>query len=108
MIDINDLTLKQIKEIEMISKVDCNPWKMGKNYFIRTVTMYLLGELIFVGDKELVLKNASWVADTGRFSNALKDGTLLEVEPFVEDVIVNRGSIIDATIWLFELPRVQK
>ena len=34
-------------------------WQVGKNYFIRTVTMHLTGELIAVTDKELLIKNAA-------------------------------------------------
>lgn len=111
MIDINKLTLGEIKEIQfLIGGKDGgkSPWKVGEKYFIRTVTMHLTGELTFVSDKELVLKNASWVADSGRFHNALKDGSLSEVEPFVDDVIVNRKSIVDATIWRHTLPFEQK
>ncbi len=111
MIDINKLTLGEIKEIQslLISKKEQScPWELNKNYFIRTVTMHLIGELSFISDKELVLKNASWIADSGRFHTALKDGELNEVEPFIEDVIVNRGSIIDATKWLHDVPRSQK
>lgn len=84
------------------------PWSLGKKYFIRTVTMYLLGELIFISDKELLLRNASWVADSGRFNEAFKTGNLDEVEPFVNDVIVNRGAIVDATEWMHDLPREAK
>ena len=87
-------------------------WQVGENYFIRTVTMALCGKLIEVTDKELVLEKASWVVDTGRFSDFLKSGTLSstsEVEPFPEgDVIVGRGGIIDATIWKHELLTKQK
>ena|SRR3990167_525754 len=87
-------------------------WQVGENYFIRTVTMALCGKLIEVTDKELVLEKASWVADTGRFSDFINNGTLsssCEVEPFPEgDVIVGRGGIIDATIWKHDLLRKQK
>ncbi len=82
-----------------------SPWKLQKKYFIRTVTMHLVGKLKFVSDKELVLSSASWVADSGKFHNALKNGKLEEVEPFVNDVIVNRASIIDATVWDHDLPK---
>ena len=82
-----------------------SPWKLQKKYFIRTVTMHLIGKLKFVSDKELVLSSASWVADSGKFHNALKNGKLEEVEPFVNDVIVNRASIIDATVWDHDLPK---
>lgn len=79
-------------------------WELNKKYFIRTVTMHLIGELIYFDDKELLLSNASWVADSGRFHNALKTGQLMEVEPFIKNVIVNRLSIVDATEWDHELP----
>ena len=74
------------------------PWEIGKKYFIRTVTMHLTGELVDIGPKELVLKDGAWVADSGRFNEALSDITKCkEVEPFKSNVIVGRGSIIDAT-----------
>ena len=81
---------------------------IGEKYFVRTVTMHTIGELIGVNDSELLFKNAAWVADSGRFYDALKNGTLYEVEPFIDDVIVNRGSIVDATKWKHELPIAQK
>lgn len=84
------------------------PWKIGEKYQIRTVTMTLTGELIYVGPNELVIKDAAWIADTGRFSDAVKDQTKYsEVEPFEENVIIGRGSIIDATK-IYYLERSQK
>lgn len=83
-------------------------WEIGKNYLIRTVTMIQLGKLKKVTDKELLLSDACWVADTGRFQQALEKGTLNEVEMFQRDVIVGRGGIIDATEWLTDLPKTQK
>lgn len=81
-----------------------HPYKIGEKYMIRTVTMIQVGILAEVYDKELVIKNASWVADTGRFSEALKTGIFDEVEPFHNDIIVNREAIIEATVVNFELP----
>lgn len=83
-------------------------WEIGKNYLIRTVTMIQLGKLKKVTDKELLLSDACWVADTGLFTDALKDGKLNEVEMFQRDVIVGRGGIIDATEWLVDLPKTRK
>jgi hypothetical protein len=83
-------------------------WEIGKNYLIRTVTMIQLGKLKKVTDKELVLSEASWVADTGRFNTALEKGTLSEVEMFMRDVIIGRGAIVDATEWLADLPKTTK
>lgn len=107
----DNLTLGEIKELMNLfgnKPTSDSPFKVGENYLVRTVTMIVLGKLGRVGDKELVMSSASWVADTGRFYNALKEGKLNEVEPFTDDVIIGRGAIIDATIWAHKLPREQK
>jgi hypothetical protein len=80
-------------------------WHLGIAYLIRTVTMIQLGRLKKITDKELVLADACWVADTGRFNEALKTGTLKELEMFQRDVIVGRGAIVDATEWVTDLPK---
>ena len=77
---------------------ETGPWILGKKYFIRTVTMHLTGELTFVGPQELVLLDAAWIADSGRFNEAIRDiSKCREVEPFARPVIIGRGSIVDAT-----------
>lgn len=83
---------------------------LGKNYFIRTVTHHLVGTLIEVTAKELWLKDVSWIADDGRFMQAIANGDVKEVEPFPdgEEIPVGRGALIDAVIWHHELPRKQK
>ena len=108
---IDNLTIKDAKELAMLfgnKAVPSSPFQVGENYLIRTVTMIVLGKLESVHDSELVLSSASWVADTGRFYDALKTGKLNEVEPFNDDVIVGRGALIDASIWTHKLPREQK
>lgn len=92
------------------SKKLVHPYQVGKNYFIRTVTHHYTGKLIKVFRNELVLMDAAWIADDGRFMNALEQGTLNEVEPFPDnqEVIIGRGSVIDATVWNHALPRKQK
>jgi hypothetical protein len=70
--------------------------------------MFLVGRLIAVYPSELLLERASWVADSGRFHDALTTGKLREVEPFPDRVIVGRGSIVDAAIWSLELPSEQQ
>lgn len=83
-------------------------WEVGTNYLIRTVTMFQTGRLTFVTDQELVLEDAAWIADTGRFSDALISGSFEEIEPFPDgEVIVGRGSIIDA-VKIKILPRAKK
>ena len=84
------------------------PWEVGVAYLIRTVTQYVVGRLTWVGPTELLLEDAAWVADTGRFHDALVTGRFHEVEPFPGPVIVGRGSICDATRWSHALPIAQK
>jgi hypothetical protein len=76
-----------------------HPYQVGKTYVIRTVTMIQLGKLTAVYPQELVLEDASWIADTGRFANFLKDPELRsESEPFCAPCIVGRGAIVDAQV----------
>lgn len=85
-----------------------SPWVVGKTYFIRTVTHYVVGRLAAVYPQELVMHEASWVADTGRWHDALKTGTLNEVEPSLAPKFVGRGSIVDVEEWNHPLPAAQK
>lgn len=76
---------------------DNSHWVVGKCYLIRTVTMIQTGRLVKVTDKELVLEEAAWIADTGRFSDALVSLNFNEVEPFPDGLVfIGRGAIIDA------------
>lgn len=115
--NIDDLTIKQAKELTLIlgggKKSDkSHPFEIGKNYFIRTVTMSHVGNLKEIHDDTLVLSGASWVADSGRLSDAMKSGleslSASELEPFVNDLIIGRGAIIDMTVYNFPLPTKQK
>lgn len=85
-----------------------SPLSVGRAVLVRTVTMYYTGRISLVKASEVVLSDAAWIADTGRFHNALRDGTLSEIEPFIGPVSINRGSIIDVTEWKHALPRDQK
>lgn len=87
-----------------------HPWEIGQPYYIRTVTHHHTGRLIAVYPGELVLEDAAWIADSGRWAQALETGSLSEVEPFPVGarVIVGRGGIIDAVKFSHALPRSQK
>lgn len=110
--NIDELTLEQLKQIKAMCDVSENsdtsgPWQVGKNYFIRTVTMIQTGRLVGVTQQELILEDAAWIADTGRFHEALKTGKFSEVEPYPDGkVIVGRGSVIDACEFNHKLLRV--
>ena len=115
-IDISEMTIGQLKEIGSLlaQQPENTPnnrptaFVVGKCYFIRTVTYHSVGRLLAIFPEELVLEDASWVADSGRFHTALKTGQLDEVEPFIDAAIIARGGIIDATVWSHDLPKVQK
>ena len=114
--NIDNLTFGEIKQLTSLfsnqNTSNEHPFQVGKAYLIRTVTMTLVGRLESVFERELVLSNASWIADTGRFHDCLKNGLFSigdsEIEPFTDDVIVGRGSIIDATVYNHDLPTKQK
>ena len=85
---------------------------IGRKWFIRTVTYHLVGKVVDRldsgdGHTFLQLADASWVASSGRFMNAIKDGTLDEVEP-VGDALVNVAAIADMFPWNNPLPTKQK
>ena len=109
--NLDQLTIGEAKQLaSMFPKcAESSPWCIGKNYFIRTVTMIQTGRLVAVTPQELVLEDAAWIADDGRFNEAIKDGTLNEVEPFTDgEVIVGRGALIDCIEWKHPLPRSVK
>lgn len=108
----DNLTLGEIKELMGLLSSEATrqelPFTVGEKVFIRTVTHYLTGQIKRVVGKFLVLKDAAWIADSGRFMQAIEEGKLSEVEPFTSDVRVNTDTIVDCYQWLFELPRSQK
>ena len=83
-------------------------YKVGKKYFIRTATYHCVGLLKENLKKELILSNASWIVDSGRLNNVLTNGLFNEIEPFPENLIVQKTGIIDATIFIHELPTLIK
>ena len=110
--DINDLTIGQAKELSELfaAKGECidSPFEVGKQYLIRTVTHIQTGLCSKRCGNFVFLTDAAWIADTGRFSNCLKEGEFSEVEPYPSGVWVNSGSIIDFAEFGHSLPRSQK
>lgn len=84
------------------------PFSIGKKYFIRTVTYHVTGKVKKIKGGFLVLTDAAWIADSGRFRQAIVDGILNEVEPVDVEMYVNINSITDAFVWKHKLPREQK
>jgi hypothetical protein len=96
----------QLLEKEKIDLSDLDDL-IGKKWFFRTVTYHLVGEVTKKIGNILQLENASWVADSGRFMNAIKEGKLSEVEP-VGTAFINLDSVTDFFPWGHKLPKDQK
>lgn len=85
-------------------------WVVGRGYFIRTVTHHLTGKLVGMDDHEILLADAAWIPDDGRFTPAVASGEFSEVEPYPEGAVVavGRNALIDAVELKAALPRRQK
>ena len=110
---LDDLTIGEAKQLAALfssgNQIANAGWEIGKSYLIRTVTMIDTGRLVAISEHELVLEDAAWIADTGRFSDTLKSLQFNEIEPFPDGVvIIGRGSIVDAVPILGSLPRSKK
>ncbi len=112
--NIDDLTIGEARKLaEMFGQAkssNSHSLKVGEKYFIRTVTMFFTGMVIAVTDSDIELSDAAWIADTRQFSEFLKNGPSkdAEIEPYPHGVIVNRGSIIDCSVWVHNLPKVKQ
>jgi hypothetical protein len=104
---IEKLVEQLLNEKEPKWNGDDLPFIVGKAYLIRTVTYHMLGVLERVSGAFLVLKEASWVADSGKFSTAIAKGELSEIE-YVGDAIVSMNAIVDAFPWIAKVPRETK
>lgn len=108
-LEISDEIYEKIKD--QLGKNDFDISKIedmvGKSFFFRTVTYHLVGRVENTMGMFLRLADASWVADSGRFTSAIKDGTLNEVEP-VGVAYVNLNTVTDFFPWKHELPTKQK
>lgn len=109
-ITISDETYDCIKDqLNDEEKVDINSLEdlIGKKVFFRTVTYHLLGKVEKVKGFIIELSDASWIADSGRFMNFIKNGKVDEVEPLGQ-WFVNFSTVTDFGIWKHNLIREQK
>ncbi len=110
--NLEDVSIKQLREVfDFFNKAggDKHPYTIGSKVLIRTVTFYFTGKITAVYPSEIVLTDAAWIADTGKFEKALSTGSLENVEPIPQDpCIVGRNAIIDCNVWKHELPREVK
>lgn len=97
----DQLTNEGYKEINSLADL------VGKKFFFRTVTYHLTGKVKKVIGSLIELEDAAWIADSGRFADALKTGKLNEVEP-CGSAFINSNSITDFFPWNHKLPLEQK
>ena len=67
----------------------------GMKVVIRTVTYHYAGKVKRVDEGRVELSQASWIADSGRWSKFLQTGDADEVEMYPDKVSVSLGSIVD-------------
>ena len=108
-IEVSEETYEKIKQQlgeESFKDIDSLQDMVGEKYFFRTVTYHLTGRVKKVIGSILELEDAAWIADSGRFMNAIKEGKLKEVEP-VGKAYINIQSVTDFFPWKHKLPEKQ-
>lgn len=108
-IEISEETYGRIKEQlgeESFKEIQSLKDMVGEKFFFRTVTYHLTGRVKRVIGSILELENAAWIADSGRFMQAIKNGELKEVEP-VGRAYINIQAVTDFFPWKHKLPQSQ-
>jgi len=108
-IEVSEETYEKIKEQlgeASFKEIQSLQDMVGEKYFFRTVTYHLTGRVKRVFGSILELENAAWIADSGRFMNAIKEGKLNEVEP-VGRAYINMDCVVDFFPWTHDLPSKQ-
>lgn len=103
----NLLRLIDLMDSQPESDTD-TPFGTGDSVIVRTVTHYFVGRVVKFGAQWLTLSDASWIADTGRWSDALSSGNLNEIEPYPNGCSISIGAIVDISRWSPELPKSKK
>jgi hypothetical protein len=80
---------------------------IGKSFFFRTVTYHLTGKVKKVFGSFLVLEQAAWIPDSGRFMQTILEGNINECEP-IGVAIINLSTVTDFFPWKHSLPKEQK
>ena len=109
-IEVSDETYEKIKDhlgLGDFKELDSLDDLIGEKYYFRTVTFHIVGKVKKRMGNFFVMEKASWVPDSGRLMNAIKDGELNEVEP-VGNALINLDSVVDAFPWTHKLPTEQK
>jgi len=108
-IEVSDETYEKIKQqlgADCFKGLTSLEDMVGEKYFFRTVTYHMTGRVKKIIGSIVELENAAWIADSGRFMNAIKEGKLNEVEP-VGRAYLNIQTVVDFFPWKHPLPEKQ-
>ena len=109
-IKIDDVEYMRVDALPAAEFRDDQP-PYGGVMLVQTVTAFYVGEVVEVHPQELVLRDACWIADTGRYHQFLRGEHTqhAEFEPLPDGpVVIGRGSIIAAVPYAHGLIRVVK
>jgi len=109
-IEISDETFEKLKDqlgVGEFKEINNYEDLVGQKIFFRGVTMYHLGKVKKIVGRFVHLTEASWIPDTGRFMQFIKDGVPNEVEP-VGETFVNMDTVVDFFPWKHKLFTEQK
>lgn len=105
-LEISDKIYEQIKDqlsVDESINISALSDLIGQKLFIRTVTYNMTGKVTKLVNTFIQLEDAAWITDSGRFSDAIEKGTLVNVEP-VGTAWVNLSNVVDFFLWKHELP----
>lgn len=110
-LEISEETFQKIKEHlpepeDDYKEIQSLQDMVGEKFFFRTVTYHMTGRVKKIIGSIIELENAAWIADSGRFMNAIKEGKLNEVEP-VGRAYLNIQTVVDFFPWTHKLPESQ-
>lgn len=74
-------------------------WIPGRQYIVRTVIMIYVAT--FKKEeregKDLIFENCAWIPETSEWHKFVKGVEPREMQPYANDMLINRESIVDAT-----------
>jgi hypothetical protein len=101
--------IKKSSVLPTIPESETYPYVIGERYYIEQVTKYFTGRLVALTDNEFILDQCAWIADTGRYAQAMQSGNFSDVEPFPDGLVfVARNATVMVRPWSLVLPRSQK
>jgi hypothetical protein len=103
-VNIDSMTFGELKQIAALfgaaqpATCRCPMLAIGKAYLIQTATgFWMTGRVKADNEDHYVLGKAAWIADTGRFHQAVKLSEFNEVELLAADLILTKQAVVMAT-----------